>query len=126
MTKIGGGQLYERIAWDARTPADDGYGNTVGAFAEQFQCRAGFTFLRGGEAVIAGRLQGRQPIVVRVRASSNTRQISTDWRMRDARNGEWADSSETAWNGPTYAVRSIAQTPDRQWLDILVEAGVAA
>jgi head-tail adaptor len=126
MNKRGAGQLYERVAWDKREPVDDGYGNSEGAFVEQFQCRAGFTYLRGGETMIAGRLQGKQPIVVRVRSSSSTRQIGPDWRMRDARKGSWTDSSETVWSGPTYAVRSIAATPDRMWLDVMVEEGVAA
>lgn len=108
------GQLYELVAFDERTLVDDGYGNTEGAFAEVFQCRAGFTYLRGSEAVIASRLEGRQPIVVRVRASSETRQIEPDWRMRNVNTGD------------AYAVRSIAATPDRKWLDVMVEQGVAA
>jgi head-tail adaptor len=112
--KTTAGQLYERVAFDKRVEADDGYGNTVGRFAEQFQRRAGFTYLRGGEAVIAGRLQGRQPIVVRLRADGETRLIGADWQMRDARDGS------------VFAVRSIAETPDRRWLDIMVEQGVAA
>lgn len=119
------GRLYERVAFDKRESADDGYGNTVSDFTEQFQRRAAFTYLRGGEAVIAGRLEGRQPIVVRVRADSETRQITSDWRMRDARNGEWSDSGETVWTGPLYAVRSVAETEDRLWLDVMVESGVA-
>lgn len=118
--------LYEHVAWDSRAAADDGYGNTVGSFDEQFACRARFTWLRGGEGVIAGRIEGRQPIVVRVRASIASRQITTDWRMRDLRKGAWADSSETQWNGPVYAVRSVAETEDRRWIDVMVEGGVAA
>jgi hypothetical protein len=92
---------------------DDGYGNMEGDFTEQFQCSAGFTFLRGGEAVIAARLEGRQPVVARLRASTQTRRIQPDWRMRDLR------------TGVSYAVRSVAPTPDRKWLDVTTEAGVA-
>ena len=113
--KNGQGALYERVAWDVRSVVDDGYGNEVsGDWSEQFRTRAGFTFLRGSEAVIAARLEGRQPVIVRVRASSKTRQITTDWRMRDARTGE------------VYAVRSVIETEDRAFLDVTVEAGVAA
>lgn len=108
------GQLYQTVAWDERTLVDDGFGNTEGAFAEVFRCRAGFTYLRGSEAVIASRLEGRQPIVVRVRATSETRQIEPDWQMREVNTGK------------AYAVRSIAETHDRRWLDVMVEAGVAA
>lgn len=112
--KNGRGRFYHRVAWDLRADADDGYGNTVTDWTEQFQTRAGFTFLRGSEAVIAARLEGRQPVIVRVRVSSRTRQITTDWRMRDARSGE------------IYAVRSIIETDDRAYRDITVERGVTA
>ena len=107
------GQLRETVAFDERILVDDGYGNMEGDFVEQFQCRAGFTFLRGGEAVIASRLEGRQPMVARVRESSQTRQIEPDWRLRDLR------------TGASYAVRSVAPTPDRQWIDVAAEGGVA-
>lgn len=112
-----GGNLYERVAFDRReqvnpdSPAD--LGNTESDFVEQFTRRAGFVYLRGTETVIAARLEGRQPIVVRVRKDSQTSTIATDWRMRDARDGK------------EFAVKSIAETPDRRFLDIIVEAGVA-
>lgn len=114
MAKRGAGQLFEKVAFDERANSSDGYGNEQGDFAEVFQCRAGFTYLRGSEAVIASRLEGRQPIVVRIRASSDAREITPDWQMRDLRTGE------------VYAVQSIAQTEDRMFLDVLVVSGVAA
>jgi head-tail adaptor len=110
---INAGHLRETVAFDERVLVDDGYGNMEGDFTEQFQCRAGFTWLRGGEAVMASRLEGRQPLVARVRASTETRRIEPDWRMRDLRTGE------------TYAVRSVAPTPDRKWIDVTTEGGVA-
>jgi head-tail adaptor len=113
-SKRSAGQLYEHVAFDERQMVSDGHGNVEGEFVQVFQCRAGFTFLRGSESVIAARLEGRQPIVVRVRASSQSKQIEPDWRMRDVR------------TGAAYAVQSVAATPDRQWLDILVSSGVAA
>lgn len=115
--KTTAGQLYEKVAFDRReqsnpdSPAD--YGNTESVFVEQFIRRAGFTYLRGTETVIAARLEGRQPVVVRMRSDSQTRTIAADWRMRDVR------------SGVEYAVRSIAPTTDRQWLDVLCESGVA-
>ncbi|PWR24568.1 head-tail adaptor protein [Zavarzinia aquatilis] len=123
----GAGDLVRRVAFDARDVLDDGFGNGVETWQQRLVCRAGFTFLRGGESVIAARLEGRQPIVVRVRASSSTRQIGADWRMRDLRAGAWAaDAGGAYWAGPVYAVRSVIPSPDRQWLDIMVESGVAA
>ena len=109
----GGGQLSELVAFDDRVAADDGMGNTEGDWAEKFQCRAGFTYLRGGEAVIASRLEGVQPVVVRIRATPETLQIEPDWQMRDVR------------RSTPYNIRSIAATPDRKWLDLVVQSGVA-
>ena len=121
------GRLNERVAFDARDQADDGEGNVEGEFVERFERLAGFTFLRGTETVIAARLEGRQPIVVRVRACSQTRQIDAGWRMRDLRNGEWLGSgSDAYWSGPVYAVRSVIPTEDRQFIDVAVESGVPA
>ena len=121
------GQLFEKVAFDQRADGDDGSGNVQGGFVEQFQRRAGFTFLRGGESVVASRLEGRQPIVVRVRRDSDTLKILPDWRMRDTRSGAWQGvGEERYWDGPIYAVRSIAVTEDRQFLDVMVESGVAA
>lgn len=112
--KPSAGDLFERVAFDARPSASDGHGNYDGEFVEQFQRRAGFTFLRGGETVMASRLEGRQPVVVLVRSDTSTRQIDTDWRMRDVR------------TSIVYAVRSIIPSDDRLWLNITVEAGVAS
>ncbi|MGV1900737.1 head-tail adaptor protein [Agrobacterium sp. 22-3674b3] len=108
------GRLVERVAFDARPVEDDQHGNGEGAFAEKFQRRAGFTFLRGGEAVIAARLEGRQPVIVLVRSDAQTRLVDTDWQMRDVR------------TSTVYAVRSVIPSDDRQWLHITVESGVAS
>lgn len=115
--------LIERVAFDSRQEIDDGAGNFEGKFVQVLECRAAFVYLRGTEAVIAARLEGRQPIVVRVRRNSMTNKIEHDWRMRDLRNGAWDGEH---WTGPTYAVRSIIPTEDRLYLDIAVERGVAA
>lgn len=126
MADRGFGHMIEKVAFDERALVSDGHGNEESDFVESFQCRAGFTFLRGGEAVIAGRLEGRQPIVVRVRSNSRTRQIAADWRMRNLREGQWeGPSGADYWNGPRYAVLSIAPTEDRQFLDVLVQSGSA-
>ena len=113
IAQTGAGDLRERVAFDERILVDDGYGNMEGHFEEVFQCQAAFTFLRGSEAVIAARLEGRQPVVVRVRATPDTVGIQPDWRMRDVR------------TGISYAVRSVAPTVDRKWVDVMTETGVA-
>lgn len=127
MADRGSGQLYERVAFDDRAMVSDGEGNAEGEFAQVFECRAGFTYLRGTEAVIAARLEGKQPVVVRVRRNSKTEQIDTDWQMRNLRDGAWAgESGAEYWSGPVYAVQSVIPTIDRQWIDVTVQSGVPA
>ena len=103
--QLGAGDLCYRVAFDRRADVDDGYGNTVSGWVEQFQCRAAYRHLRGGEFVMVGRLQGRHSQVIAVRASSQTRQVSTDWRVRDARTSESIGSNgkpiSTGWRGRT-------------------------
>lgn len=107
------GKLDHRFAFGERVVSSDGYGNEVTDFADRFTVWAGVTYLRGSEAVIAARLEGRQPVVIRVRQSTQTRQISTDWRASDARSGE------------VYNIRSIVPTDDQAFFDITAERGVA-
>lgn len=111
----GAGDLRERIAFDARAEAPDGYGNVQTDWVEQFTVAAKVRPLRGGEDVMAGRLAGRQPMVITVRQSSDTRQITAEWRARDAR------------AGTIYAISGTPTDPDgrRAWLEILATGGPA-
>lgn len=105
-------RLDKRVAFDDRQQVDDGHGNFTGAFVEVFTCWGAFTYLRETESVIAARLEGRQPLVVRVRATDQTEKVDHDWRMRHG--------------SDVYAVRSVIPSEDRRWIDIMVERGVAA
>jgi len=118
MATIEAGKLKHRIALERRQEinpdAPNDYGNTVADWVSEGEVAAQFIALRGGEAVIAGRLQGRQPVVIRVRASALTRSVSSDWRVTDVR------------SGVSYAVRTVTETEDRAAVEILAESGVAA
>lgn len=105
--------LQQSIAFDEPTEVSDGQGGTILGWQERYRCRAHFRFLRGGETVQAARLEGRQPVIVTVRSSSETRQVKTEWHIRDAR------------TGTLYNVRGITPTDDRRFLEILAESGVA-
>lgn len=109
------GDLNSRVTFQRRVTADDGYGNEVGEWQTQFTVWAGFKPLRGTETVMAARLSGRQPYIVTIRQSSQTRQITTDWRAVDARN-----------SSRVFNIRAITD-PDgtRAWLEVLTEQGVA-
>lgn len=112
------GKLRERVTLASRIEinpdAPNDYGNTVAEWIDRATVWAEYIHLRGGEAVIAGRLQGRHSQIIRIRASALTRQVATDWRVTDAR------------TGVVYAVRDVTHTPDRMWVELLVESGVAA
>lgn len=110
---ISAGRLDKRVRFDSPTPTEDGFGGREDGWTAQMTVWACYTRLRGGETVLASRLEGRQPTVIRVRASSAARAITTDWRAVDVRTGE------------TFNIRSIVETQDRAWLDITAESGVA-
>lgn len=112
--QFGAGDLKERVAFDKRVDREDGLGNTVDEWEEQFSVRAGYMHLRGGEAVLASRLENRHPQVIRIRASIQSRLITADWRCRDTRTGD------------EFAIRDVTLTTDRKWVDVLCERGVAA
>lgn len=113
------GEYRHRVAFDRRqdvnpdAPLD--LGNSQSEFVEQFVVAASVQAKFGGEAVLADRLTGQQTWTVTVRQSTQTRQITTDWRARDVRNG-------TVW-----AIRSLVDPDDlRADIEILVQSGVAA
>lgn len=111
---MGAGELRERVAFDRRAAADDGYGNQVSSWEEQFVVWARVQPLKGGEGVQAARLAGTQPVIIRVRQSSNTIQITSDWRARDAR------------KGTLFNITSMANMDEKgAYLDVLATSGGA-
>lgn len=109
----GAGYLDQLVAFDVRELIDDGAGNTVGQWVEQFKEPAGYLHLKSGEAVIASRLQGKHLQVITVRSNTLSRTVTTDWRVRDVRSGR------------TFNIRDITPTADRLKLEMLVENGTA-
>lgn len=105
--------LRERIAFDQPIYTPDGSGGRVRTWAQQFETRAQFIYSRGSEAVDAARLQGRSIYKIKVRSSTASRAVTTDWRMRDIRR-------ETPYN-----IREVDAITDPAWVYLVVEAGVA-
>ena len=106
-------RLKELVAFDLKGEGEDGYGGTATDWAEQFRRRAEFVHLRGGESVQAARLQGQHVQIIRVRASTATWSVTTDWRVRDVRTGD------------IFNIRDRGPTDDRRFLDFLCQKGVA-
>lgn len=109
------GKLDRRLVFEKRIEQSDGFGNTVRPeYVPQFTTRGNRHWLRGGESVMAARLESRQPAILTVRNSEQARSVTNDWRVRDTGDGR------------TYNVRSLPnQTQSRHFLEILVESGVA-
>lgn len=109
------GRYRERVAFSYRAAAvDDGYGNEQGVWTEPFSVAARIAPLRGGESIQAARLAGRNPVLITVRVSTNTKLITTDWRARDVK------------SGAIYNIRSKVN-PDERRVDFEMECelGVA-
>lgn len=111
----GAGKLDRRLSFYARVEQSDGAGNTAAPFwVFQFEVAAGRAFLKGGESVLAARLESRQPVVLTIRNSTQARQITNDWRAVDTRDGR------------NYNIReNPKETDDRAYLEFLCESGVA-
>lgn len=110
---VGAGQLHHRLIFQKREDGDDGHGNTVAGWRDQFRRPASFDYDRGNQTVMAARLEGRSIIRAAVRKDSSTRTITTDWRCRDAR------------DGTVYAVIDVDAVTDRDFVWLRIESGVA-
>ena len=103
------GLLHERIAFDEVVETQGEGGGTVSGFQERFVVWARRRYLRGGEGVQAARLEGKQPLILTIRRSSQSQRITSEWRARDVR------------SGVVYEIRSVEPTEDRRDFDLLCE-----
>jgi hypothetical protein len=99
------GELTQRLRFMARRA--DANGDRTGPLEVVFETRAKRTFLRGGEPVLAARLDGVQPVAFRIRRSKDASAVSTDFEIVDAR------------DQTTFTVTSVEFSEDRLWIDIL-------
>lgn len=106
------GPLRDRIAFKERVRTADGAGGASEAWVTQFTVWGSFTPQRGREQMEAGRLESAVSGVMRVRSSSETRQIDATWIA--------------VVGGEDYNIRWVTN-PDRRgrFLEIAVERGVA-
>jgi len=115
---VSAGELRERLVFSSRedlsqsSPPGDEMGNLQGDWIDRFTVWGRFQPLRGGEDVMQSRLAGKQPGIIRVRYSEQTRAIRPEWRAKNAR------------TGATYAITAAANMDEkRQYLDILAVGG---
>ena len=116
-TKRGAGALRSKLNFQQRTVGDDGYGNEVtGDFATVFTDAAEIMPRMGSEAVMGARLQGLQPVTIKVRSHVATRTLDATWRAIDAR------------SGAIYAITSPPVNTDQknQHIEMLATIGTQA
>jgi len=111
------GALRYRLHFQRRGDSDDGFGNIIpgaGDFATVFTMDAAMRPLKGSEAVMQSRLQGRQPWIVTVRDCAPMKDVTTAWRLVDARN-----------ENRFFDIKAAPVDPDGkgQWVDLLVTEG---
>lgn len=106
----GAGELTNRVRFDQREL--DANGLRQGPFVEGFTVWARLIPLRGGEGVIAQRLESSQPYVITVRDSSQTRAITTGFRAFDGRAG-------------LMNITGVTKAKESGFIDILAVAGGA-
>lgn len=110
----GAGNLRETIEMQRRAWGDDGYGSEgyIGPWETLWSAHARVQILRGTEAVMAGRLGGKQTVAMTMRWQPEFNQLGTDWRAKNSRTGE------------IYNIRSIEPDERNAFVNILTESGV--
>ena len=79
---------------------------------------ANITAKVGTEAVEAARLAGRQPVILTVRRSADTRMVTTDWKATELDSG-------TEFNIRTAIDPMIGDSQHGHWIEMIAESGVA-
>lgn len=113
MPEFGAGKLRDLVAFEEPTQVDGSFGIKAGPWLERFRRLANAEAMPGNEPVIAQRLQGVNPIKIVVRASTQTRTITSAWRVLHV------------VTGARYNIRSVVPQPDREWIWLVCESGVA-
>jgi head-tail adaptor len=114
----GAGSLRYRLRFAERDTVDDEYGNPSTGWIDRFTVAGNITAKVGGEAVDAARLAGRQPVILTVRRSPDTRQVTTDWKATEIDSG-------TEFNIRTAIDPFIGNSNHGMWIEMIAETGVA-
>jgi head-tail adaptor len=113
----GAGDLKYRVTFAERAQAGDPYGNITGEWVDRFTIWANIIPRLGGETVMAARLAGMQPMILRVRQSPDTAQITTDWKA--------TDEAGKIYNIRTVVDPLMGEGEAGKFYDMMAETGVA-
>lgn len=104
------GDLTKRATFQRPHKAADADGNPIQAWPTVFTAWANLRPLRGGESVMAARMDSRSPAILTFRASSQSRQVTSEWRV--------------VVDGRVYECREDPrETQDRAYFEMLIEGG---
>lgn len=106
------GKMRDRIRFDQR--GLDANQVRLGPWEDGFTVWAETTWLRGGEGVVAQRLEGKQPVAFSIRDSAQARTITTGFRAVDSRTQRIFD------------VTAASPSRKRGFIDVLAVSGGAA
>lgn len=110
----GAGSLVHNFSFEKRVAAaDDGYGNEVDAWQQQFTARGDLTFFRGIEKVADAASTGTQKAVIHIRAHTASKLVTTGWRAVDLQTSQ-------SWN-----IHTVEPMKNRQYIEFAVETGGA-
>lgn len=105
--------LKHRLTFQKQTLTDDPAGGSIATWEDQFTVWGQVIYRTGSETVIAQRLQGQQPVTVKVRYSAQAKLITADWRIKHERGDGIIDY---------YAVKSPAVRKDDDRGFLMMEA----
>ena len=100
--------LDHRAEFSLRESIEDDMGGTRDEWVLQFVEWVGVKYLRGGESVMQARLASKSPAIVTMRASTLTRRVTSEWKLRI--DGREFDAKEDP-----------RETDDRAFFEVLVE-----
>ncbi|MEO4000316.1 head-tail adaptor protein [Mesorhizobium sp. CAU 1732] len=111
---MGAGSLREKFTILRAALTDDGYGGETETWTDLLTTAAQILYSRGGETVMAARLEAQQPAILTIRTSTVARSILPTDKAVNARTGE---------------VFNIREHPresrdNRGYLEMLVQSGV--
>lgn len=117
LANSGAGDLRHRVTFAERDQVEDDFGNVTTGWIDRMTVSANIIPRLGGEAVDAARLAGRQPVIIRVRVSPDTVQVTTDWKA--------TDELGKVYNIRTAVDPDLGDSNHGMFIDMLAETGVA-
>ena len=102
------GQLTKRAALLEPIEAVDADGQVIQSWRDRGTVWCNVRWLRGGESVMQARLASKSPAIVTMRASTLTRRVTSEWKLRI--DGREYDAKEDP-----------RETDDRAFFEVLVE-----